>query len=188
MIDNLFLCGVHGVCVVFCFVSVGESAGANLTAVACLRLRDDKVTPQPVGQVLIVPYMSVGSDTLSAHAKGQGKHWLTWVRCGFFWIFSRHTIPIFNNSPHILQQQPTHPSTTAQVFTHAISHSRRRGFYALHIPLLLPRARTIMTVFHVGLVCRIWSTILFSRTEVSATFGRCTRASLKTASIRTSRR
>ena len=48
----------------------GDSAGGNLTAAACLQLRDHPV--QPAFQLLIYPATIMWQDTPSYHANGQG--------------------------------------------------------------------------------------------------------------------
>jgi len=51
----------------------GDSAGGNLSAAACIGLRDQKgLSPQPAFQLLIYPATIMWQDTPSYHANGQG--------------------------------------------------------------------------------------------------------------------
>jgi acetyl esterase len=61
----------------------GDSAGGNLTAGGCLRLRDEG-GPQVGVQVLIYPALAPYFDTLSMHVKGEG-YWLTRGDVIWFW-------------------------------------------------------------------------------------------------------
>ena len=61
----------------------GDSAGGNLTAGACLRLREED-GPRVDLQVLIYPSTAPYFDTLSYHVNGEG-YWLTRADCIWFW-------------------------------------------------------------------------------------------------------
>jgi acetyl esterase len=61
----------------------GDSAGGNLTAGACLRLRE-AAGPRLDLQVLIYPATAPYFDTLSQHVNGQG-YWLTRLDLIWFW-------------------------------------------------------------------------------------------------------
>jgi acetyl esterase len=61
----------------------GDSAGGNLTAGACLRLRDEG-GPRLDLQVLIYPATAPYFDTLSCHVNGEG-YWLTRKDLIWFW-------------------------------------------------------------------------------------------------------
>lgn len=64
-------------------LAMGDSAGGNLAAVACIMARDAAL-PMPAGQVLLYPVIDPGCDTESAHRYATG-HFNTLAATRWYW-------------------------------------------------------------------------------------------------------